>query len=105
MSNNDLILEYVKTGEFESLKTSLAGLSAAEINDIKDWAGDGLLSNACWFGHFNIVEYLLELGLDINVKNPSGTTPLHRACYKCDFEITKLLCDKGADYNSMDRVI
>lgn len=43
-----------------------------------------------------IVEYLLDKGVNVNIKNNDGDTPLHLAVKLNDFAVTKLLLDYHA---------
>lgn len=43
------------------------------------------------------VEYLLEIGADINATDANGETVMHCAAYKCEPEMIKLLDKRGAD--------
>jgi RNA:NAD 2'-phosphotransferase (TPT1/KptA family) len=72
-------------------------------HEVKDWAGDTLLSVACWYGHANIVEYLFSCGSDINTKNNQLHTPLHRAAQRSDIALVNLLVEKGADIIARDK--
>jgi ankyrin repeat protein len=65
--------------------------SHALTHDIKDWAGDTLLSIACWHGHRAVCEFLMDLGADVNSRNSNLNTPLHRAAYKGDLDIVSLV--------------
>jgi ankyrin repeat protein len=96
-------IDLVREGDLEGIKALLAENSDL-LHSAKDWSGDGLLSNACWSMHADIVNFLLDAGAHINVTNNSGATPLHRSCYKCDLGIAEILCNRGADYNIRDRV-
>jgi ankyrin repeat protein len=44
---------------------------------------------------------LLELGLDPNIKNEKGDTPLHYACVK-NLALVCLYLERGADVNAMN---
>lgn len=45
----------------------------------------------------NILDMLVEAGVDLNKLNKSGKTALMQACEDRDYEMTKCLLDKGAD--------
>lgn len=46
-------------------------------------------------------QLLLDLGADVNVADPSGTTPLHYAAKEGYLDIISLLKDYGADLNAV----
>ena len=96
-------IDLVREGNLEGIKSLLAE-NGDLVHSARDWSGDGLLSNACWSMHADIVNFLLDAGAHINTTNNSGATPLHRSCYKCDLEIAEIPCNRGADYNIRDRV-
>ncbi len=48
------------------------------------------------------VQQLLEEGVDPNVRNASGETPLHRAAFYADADIMEILLKHGADPNAKD---
>ena len=68
--------------------------------------GEGFAGNA----HTHIpgnwiaaVDYLLELGADINQRDHSGYTPLHHAAARGDTEMIQWLVDHGADVTVVSR--
>ncbi len=63
-----------------------------------------LLHYAVDNGYFEIVEYLLQHGADVNLKDINGCTPLQIAVANSDndIEIVKLLIENGADINAQD---
>lgn len=68
--------------------------------------GEGFAGNA----HTHIpgnwiaaVEYLLELGADINQRDANGYTPLHHAAARGDTEMIQWLVDHGADVMVVSR--
>jgi len=64
--------------------------------------GFSALHLASFFGHREIVQYLLTNGADVNVlaNNATKVRPLHSAVAHNHFEISKALIDHGADVNA-----
>jgi hypothetical protein len=67
--------------------------------------GSTSLHLAAYYGHRDIVEYILEEGsndksVDVNVKDLDGSTPLHNAAYRGQCECATVLLDHGADINA-----
>jgi ankyrin repeat protein len=48
-------------------------------------------------GRMECFEYLIEVGLNIDLQNGQGNTPLHLSCFEGEFPIAKLLLEHGAD--------
>lgn len=72
-----------------------------------------LLSCACKWGRFGIVQLLLDSGSDINIPSSDAKTAMHFTCEGTDMrdevklellEILHLLIQKGADCNSSDNM-
>ena len=57
------------------------------------------IHKAAYEGNISAVKQHLAAGTDVNAKNISGQTPLHRSWTK---EVTELLIAKGADVNVKD---
>lgn len=53
----------------------LAGLESGRLNE-HDYGGNTPLTNACWGGHFSVVQSLLAAGADVNTPDNEGHTPL-----------------------------
>jgi ankyrin repeat protein len=51
---------------------------------------------ACEYGHAQVVEYLLDKGVDLRAGENTGQTALHLAAHRGQLEIIKLLLDRGA---------
>lgn len=49
--------------------------------------------------HLDVVQYLIQLGADVNAHEESkiGNTPLREAADTCSYEMAKILIDAGAD--------
>ena len=56
------------------------------------------LHRAAFKGHWNVVNYLLERGADVNANN--GDTPLHWAVYGGHADIVSVLLSNGANVNA-----
>ena len=89
--------------------------AAGELGRVKDWteqqpewvnayAPDGFqpLGLAAFFGHADIVEFLLNHAAEVNSPshNQMRVMPLHSAIANRRAEIVKLLLDHGADVNT-----
>jgi len=71
---------------------------------LNSFSPDGftILGLASFFGHHELVRYLLASGADPNIAsdNTLKVTPLHSACAASDFNIADMLIRKGADVNA-----
>ena len=63
-----------------------------------------VLHVACKNNNLPLVEYLLQNGFDINVRNSDNRTPLHVACNEGHLQIVQFLVEKGADINVKDNL-
>lgn len=65
---------------------------------------DDALRNAAAFGHYDLTEWLLSRGANVNaVPADGGMTALHSAAWEGDLRMAKLLVAAGADLNASDR--
>ena len=86
-------------GEVELTKSLLAGVqSLALVTDNSDF-GDGFtaLHYACYQGHENIAEILLDAGAKVNATSNLGLTPLFYAAQRGHHELCRLLLQRNAD--------
>jgi uncharacterized protein len=71
---------------------------------INTFSEDGFtpLGLASFFGHLEIVRYLLSINADVNIRanNNFRVMPLHSAVASKNYEIVKLLLEYGADPNT-----
>ena len=59
---------------------------------------------AAWFSSASIVKVILEAGLDINVHDHDGLTPLHYAAKNQDVDVVKMIINtSGADVRAVDK--
>lgn len=85
---------------FEKLKLFIE--NGARLNDVNNVRGDTVLMVACNNCELNSVEYLIQKGVDVKIKNNFGQTALHVAA-KFSPGCIKLLVDKGCDINLIDK--
>jgi len=57
---------------------------------------------ACEVGNPDVVRRLLETGIDVNVADHSGRTPLSNACARGSSDIVSILLEAGADVEHLD---
>ncbi|VDN59357.1 unnamed protein product [Dracunculus medinensis] len=114
LQHNDLIfskddsgraaIHWAATGgclEIVQFCVSLDENAAADPDD----SGWTPLMIACSAGRINVVKYLLNITVDVNVRNKNGQTPLHYAASKNYLQITSLLIENGADVNAQDKYL
>jgi ankyrin repeat protein len=93
------VFEASATGNLERVR-ALVKESAGLVNA---FAADGFfpLGLAAFFGHREIVEFLLKNGADVSTaaRNAQKVTSLHGAVARQDVEIVKMLLGHGADAN------
>jgi len=93
------IIKAVKVGDLELVKQILA--ADPTLLESADADGSRPLHFACWKGHTEIVEYLLDQGADITAQNAGNThwggTPLHVTAHANNRAEAFLLLQKGAD--------
>jgi ankyrin repeat protein len=74
-----------------------------ELLNKKDRDGNTILHLSVLDGCIELVEYLLDKGVNVNDKNNDGDTPLHLAIKLNDFDITKLLLDNHAQIDVVNK--
>ncbi|CAI6340834.1 unnamed protein product [Periconia digitata] len=93
---DDPITRVIRNGDILSLRQLLTSRTA-KLSDVTKH-GDSLLHLAVQEEQENVVSFLLDQGIDINVMNDTGETPLH-TCIEMgrNENCAKLLLSKGAD--------
>ena len=84
---------YTLVGDLDSLKYLIEGNK--NLLYIKDKLQRNLLYLAARNGYFNITEYLLNKGIDINETQSTGSTALHGAAYYGQELVIQLLIEHG----------
>ena len=98
------IEKFCKAGELDSLKNLFAKMNEKEIKDTintQNAQGDFPLLISCLYGHDYIIEYLLQLNADPQVKDAMGYGAFHAAVLmpeeKDVFKCLRLLRQAGLD--------
>lgn len=73
-----------------------ANMTALTINQF----GDLPIHLAVAYGHENIVHWMLDNGVPVDIRNKMGATPLHSAVHNNRLEIARFLLDRGAAVNA-----
>ena len=94
--------------EYSPLEAFLEKYDKSKLNE-QDKYGFSLL-HAALYGHkWDIAEFLINEGIDINLKDSGGNTALHYLCddnstdYDEVFKLIKILLDKGSDVNERNK--
>ena len=99
----DNILLACEEGDLESLQTLLEGQNAPEINTIQNDDGQGLLHIAAINGHYQILRFLIDKGINIEEVDLDGCTSLHYSCYWGHHLCTKILLENNARMDLKNR--
>lgn|SRR3990167_7377336 len=93
----------VKTDQLSIVKKFVeSGLEEFSVNAKSNSLS--LLHQACYFGRYKIVRYLLDLpDIDLNVIDNCHFTPLHNAARRGYTKIVSALIEAGADVNAVDK--
>jgi ankyrin repeat protein len=77
----------------------------SDIKSINKKSQKSLLHHSASSGNIELTRYLIEQGLDVNLKDSSGKTPLHYAVISGNTEVVRLLLESNAkiDVNAKDR--
>ena len=65
--------------------------------------GETILHKAARLGYCDIVEESIRAGIDVNVRDNAGWSPLHEACAYSHVDVAKILLKYGADSNSSSK--
>ena len=93
-SNRSLAHYAVKSGKISILKYIIERTNSS-INEI-DGLGNTLLHYACQINNFDIVEFLVNMGACVHIRNKQGETPLFLAVRYSTLNIVDYLIQEGA---------
>jgi ankyrin repeat protein len=90
----------IRNGDFDSLRKEVEkGFDVnSKSNDFRHTA----LQEACLCNNFDIAQYLIKCGADVNVCDEDETSPLHLAVIMQNLKICELFIKQGADVNKLD---
>ncbi|VDD87027.1 unnamed protein product [Enterobius vermicularis] len=106
------MLEYARTGDLQNIRRLLEQRTKfgkektieAMVGDTEDWLHEQHLNRlkAALFiaserGHLNVVQFLVEDGIDPGIKNKDGETPTYIASKKNHWKVVQCLIENGAD--------
>ena len=95
------VFEAAALGRTERLRQLLD----EDASRVKAFGADGFhpLGLACFFGHVDAAQLLLDRGADVNATAADGRTALHGAALQGYDDVIKFLASHGADLNAQDR--
>ncbi|KRX95030.1 Tankyrase-1, partial [Trichinella pseudospiralis] len=100
LRGDSAILDAAKTGSLEKVKK----LVTAENVSCRDGQGRNStpLHLAAGYNNYDVAEYLINMGADVNAQDKGGLIPLHNAASYGHLEIAHLLIENNGDVNAQD---
>jgi len=96
-ASSEQIVEAAKNGDLRTVKAILAeDPSKLDATDQEKYTS---LHWACMRAHWDVVEYLIEKGADLNVVGADGGTQINWGAHHDNVDIIKLMVEKGAKLN------
>lgn len=71
-------------------------------HELLQQAGPNILFTAAKDGNVDLVQKILDIGIDVNISNEHTKSPLHIAASKGQTEVVKLLIEKGASIDKTE---
>ncbi|EDW88799.1 myotrophin [Drosophila yakuba] len=95
ISNEDIIWT-IKNGEFEAVQAAFQHDTQKVNEEIK---GRFPVHYAADFGQLNVLQFLINIGADVDRKDKHGITPILAAIWEGHTSCVELLLKKGASKN------
>jgi len=96
-ASGEPIVEAAKNGDLQTVKTILAqDPSKLNATDEEQYTA---LHWACMRAHWDVANFLIDKGADLNIIGGDGGAPLNWAAHHDNVEIIKRMIDKGASLN------
>ncbi|XP_013101800.1 myotrophin [Stomoxys calcitrans] len=86
----------IKNGELDQVQ-ALVGANKSIVNT--EFNGRYPLHYAADYGQYEVLEYLISMGAEIDIRDKHEITPLLAAVWEGHTQCVKLLLDKGANKN------
>ena len=84
-----------RTGNLQAIKRYIE--EGGNINALDNGFRLSAMSWGALHGQTEVVQLLIENGVDVNIKSGDGATPLHSAAFLGRVDVAKLLLENGAD--------
>ena len=96
----DFFFNIIRNGNFDDFTKAIE--SENDLINIKDERGTTPLILASYNNRIDMVEFLLEKGVDVNQKDLSGNSALMGACFKGFIETVKILIKHNVTIDSQN---
>ena len=96
----DFFFNIIRNGNFDDFTKAIE--SENDLINIKDERGTTPLILASYNNRIDMVEFLLEKGVDVNQKDLSGNSALMGACFKGFVETVKILIKHNVTIDSQN---
>ena len=101
LASAEVIVEAAKNGDLQTVESILAqNPSKVNATDEDHYTP---LHWACMRAHWDVVEYLIKEGADLNVVGGDGGMQINWAVHHDNVEIVRLMIDKGAKLNIQNK--
>ena len=84
-----------RTGDLQAIKRYIQ--EGGDVNALDKTFQLSAMSWSALYGQTEVVQLLIESGVDVNIRSGDGATPLHSAAFLGRVDVTKLLLENGAD--------
>ncbi|XP_043064753.1 myotrophin [Drosophila ficusphila] len=93
--SNENIIWTIKNGEFDAVQAAFQNDVHKKVNE--EIKGRFPVHYAADFGQLNVLQYLISLGAEVDIKDKHGITPILAAIWEGHTSCVELLLNKGAN--------